>query len=498
MGEAPQANIGDLAESTFAKWCSENNILAQKAERDRLGWDFLIEFTPTTDYRDAEFPRSLQKAFVQIKGSSNGQSSRPKLSALLNLIYCDLPAFYVEINVTTQSGQFFHVWEDTIDLVLRKRFETFEKHPSAVRLSLPRNKGVPFLSGGDLLVKMSELIRTQGQEYSARKNYFRSSCGFDSESFTSTFTLDEEKQEQLMDSMLGYNQAVVVSDIKMQVTRYNHELKSLSFVMENAILKCGSEPRKGQIVFQNHRSRISISADIFDAVLPGMGPEHGQIRVRTAFLDVRYNFSDGKAKLSFAAIGPNDPIPIQTVCHAILVREMVIEGCQIKVFLDNKEIKTDDVKLSEFTPCSCERRIFVEIVQRALTEDALENCYLSITEFRASESDFTNSLGYCFLPGLSFVQKTAIKFPVVLATGIISFKEQSVGMIVKIHATEWVEINTNQMRFVGSKPDIISLFRVSGKDPNISLMHQMHLIAADLRARTDDTILEMPYQVKEN
>ena len=47
-------DLGDLGELFFNAWCSEVGLVANKSTKDKMGWDFLVEFPFNHDISQGE------------------------------------------------------------------------------------------------------------------------------------------------------------------------------------------------------------------------------------------------------------------------------------------------------------------------------------------------------------------------------------------------------------------------------------------------------------
>jgi hypothetical protein len=211
------ANVGDLAEDEFAKWCTFNGLLHTKAQRDRMGWDYFVEFPIDSPINQAmDETREQIKTLCQIK-STRGQSKtvRGKLSAFKLLVDADMAAFIIHIAYDScnsiVSAALLH-----IGTILRK-IRAAERHGNTdlhkITVSLPLNIAkILHRDGSNLKQEMSASITKTNAEYIDAKASFRKSCGYDEVKYKGTFTLlAGTSPSEFVDLLIGKIPSIQVS-----------------------------------------------------------------------------------------------------------------------------------------------------------------------------------------------------------------------------------------------------------------------------------------------
>ena len=119
-------NLGELGENTLRVWASQEGATLNKANVDRSGWDFILEF-PVDNIDARSEPDKRDEAYqclIQVK-STDSLKSFPsiKLSNWKRLVETPLPAFFVILHFdgedTCQSAFLVHVWKSEIARVLK-------------------------------------------------------------------------------------------------------------------------------------------------------------------------------------------------------------------------------------------------------------------------------------------------------------------------------------------------------------------------------------------
>jgi hypothetical protein len=224
-------NVGDLAEDEFAKWCTFNGLLHTKAHRDRMGWDYFVEFPIDSPINQAmDETREQKKTLCQIK-STRGQSKtvRGKLSAFKLLVDADMPSFIVHIAYDScnsiVSASLLHIGPDEIETILRK-IRAAERRGKTdlnkIISSLPLNMTkILHRDGSNLEQEMSKNITQTNAEYIEAKASFRKSCGYDELPYKGKFTLEPgTSPSALVDLFIWKIPSIQVSSFTVSKARF--------------------------------------------------------------------------------------------------------------------------------------------------------------------------------------------------------------------------------------------------------------------------------------
>ena len=125
-------DVGGMGESVLRKWAHERGAVINKAEYDRGGWDFLIEWEPVR--RENRVPLDRQEGslqcLVQVKATdSNARRRSVSLRNWHRFSTTALPAFYLVLEFSgkadCQAAFLRHHWERDIEETL-KRLRTLD------------------------------------------------------------------------------------------------------------------------------------------------------------------------------------------------------------------------------------------------------------------------------------------------------------------------------------------------------------------------------------
>ena len=96
----PADDLGQTSEDLFRSLCSQSRLTCNKSERDRAGWDFVVDL-PVEDTGAASLDqRSTRACFVQLKATTNSNPARLSLSAIERIAKDPRPAFVIVFRLT--------------------------------------------------------------------------------------------------------------------------------------------------------------------------------------------------------------------------------------------------------------------------------------------------------------------------------------------------------------------------------------------------------------
>lgn len=72
-------DVGDMGESDFQKYCSDGGLVANKAIKDKHGWDFIVGFPNHHDASTFNIHKSPYECKVQVK-SSDGTERKNQIT----------------------------------------------------------------------------------------------------------------------------------------------------------------------------------------------------------------------------------------------------------------------------------------------------------------------------------------------------------------------------------------------------------------------------------
>jgi len=246
--------LGDKGESRFKELCADAKLLCNKADRDRSGWDFLVE-----DHFDNETARSLDKrhapfsCHVQVKTIlSSTKSIRMKLNMAERLAKELKPAFVCVFVVSPTKeiidSYLIHILSERLAHVLQRLRKHSVDHGTEqmnkVFVSMRPQAHEKIATTGDAL--RQALLTACGDNvhlYSLEKQKQLSSLGFGQRPYVAKIKIPTTSSIELGDIYLGIKTEVPVRSIDVFETRFGIEIQEI----------------------RNKQARITITPEPFDS-----------------------------------------------------------------------------------------------------------------------------------------------------------------------------------------------------------------------------------------
>lgn len=231
-------DLGDLGELHFNAWCSEVGLIANKSTKDKMGWDFIVEFPFSNEITGLHVHQSAPKCKVQVK-ATDGQERKLSigLSNLRKLAVDPLPCFYIFIeydNANLPVRAFLrHMDEDLIEKVLELVTTTDQK---SYTLHYDESHLLTELAGESLAKKLKSYIGNLS-DYINRKRNCLENVGYDEERLKIKFDLiGKENLEELIDVHLGLREKARISNLSATEKRFGQLSNKSDLSSESAEL----------------------------------------------------------------------------------------------------------------------------------------------------------------------------------------------------------------------------------------------------------------------
>lgn len=234
--------LGDLGESEFRRICASTRLICNKSDRDRTGWDFMVQFPLTEDLPGSLEARSPRPAcFFQVKTKKGRKSSVScRLTSLERLAKEPTPTFIYALEVDSKdkpvSAFLIHLLDEPLAVILKRlrHEDTAGKGaPNRKRLSLSVTKyGVRLAPTGEALREALESIfQQQGSGYIAKKLDQLENIGFEERRHHGRFRMEFHPQE-IVDVFLGLKTNVRVTEFSASEVRFGIPKESIPLVQE--------------------------------------------------------------------------------------------------------------------------------------------------------------------------------------------------------------------------------------------------------------------------
>lgn len=210
---------GEIAETALRSWAAQVGASATKADPDRTGWDFIVEFPFLTleQVDPLDEVRVQLQTFIQVKGTEGrSKTFSVKLSNMLYLIRSPLPCFFLRVHVTNgqvTNAYLIHIDERIIRRTLRrlrllsKSIGVKELGKRSMRISYDAVHSIDDLTGVGLAEKLRDYISGDNETYASWKIELLRSAGYEEGRYEFDVTLllptDRSPAESLVDFALG-------------------------------------------------------------------------------------------------------------------------------------------------------------------------------------------------------------------------------------------------------------------------------------------------------
>lgn len=185
-------DVGEMGEKLLEQWCAQVGITANRASRDRAGWDYLLEFPPAppSDARPLDHqPRPLQ-TFVQVKATDQRRRSwSVKLDNWWRLVTTASPAFFLILEFAKKSvcqgAYLVHVDATRTRAVLEclrrfgERRPELPMHKGKLALTWDVDDAVATLDGEGLVQAIQRHVGVTPSKYMATKASLLQSLGYE-------------------------------------------------------------------------------------------------------------------------------------------------------------------------------------------------------------------------------------------------------------------------------------------------------------------------------
>ena len=228
--------LGEKGESRFREICADAKLVCNKADRDRTGWDFIVEFPfdnmKSTPLDSRSTPISCHVQVKTLLESSNSFSMR--LSSAERLAKELKPSFiYIfKVNKGKQITEAFlvHLLDQRLAAILKRlrkeeaRGTTAEKiNQKAISMTLLDSERIE-PNGSSLRAAIGLVSHGGIYAYAAMKKAQLEKIGFETVSYEGKMSLHLRDEEEIVDAFLGIKKEIPVSNFKIFQKRFGIKL----------------------------------------------------------------------------------------------------------------------------------------------------------------------------------------------------------------------------------------------------------------------------------
>lgn len=307
--------LGEKGEARFRELCADAKLICNKSDRDRTGWDFIVEFPTDIPTRELSLDKRGPwiSCYVQVKTIwASGKRVSMRLSSAERLAKALKPAFVFVLvagdNKQFQQSHLIHITGANLARILKRLREAH----AAGDLTVNR-KEITFdpVTGGVCLALIGTALRDQlvlecGSElqtYIANKAAELKTLGFDTRPLSLKIDFSPSSIDELVEVFLGLR-SVAASKFDTFETRFGITLPQ-SQLAEGAKAVFQIQPNAAdRCIIRVHTKSPAppavFAGEIFVPGIPKLADQHFRVLIRTEFftLDIR---GGDKLELSFDA-----------------------------------------------------------------------------------------------------------------------------------------------------------------------------------------------------
>ena len=232
--------LGEKGESRFRELCADARLICNKADRDRAGWDFIVEFPLMAPSGQTFDSRAVPiSCHMQVKTLLAGSSSvKMRLSSVERLAKEPKPSFVYVLKVDNSSlkvkdAYLIHLVDNRLGAILKRLRLEQAKGTAASQLNkktlslTPSNSERIEPTGAALRAALSSACSSGMSSYVQAKNDQLRKLGFDMPPIRGRMKLKLEPDDDIGDVFLGIRKEVPVTHFRTVTSRFGIELPEI-------------------------------------------------------------------------------------------------------------------------------------------------------------------------------------------------------------------------------------------------------------------------------
>jgi hypothetical protein len=288
--------LGEKGQARFKEICADAKLICNQSDRDRTGWDFIVEFpfeTPMGLPAPLEARKTPLSCHVQVKTLlEKNDRFQLRLSSAERLAKELKPAFIYVFKMNNRlefTGSFLiHVLDEPLGKVLRRlRKEDAARNPAPNKKSISlsaKSDGQPIQPTGDAL--RNALISACGPDlhaYARRKADQLEKLGFEERPYQLRMTV-RATLDDMVDVFLGLKKEVQASNLHSDQTRFDIKLPLPGLSGSDGKISIQPSPAGScKIVVRSGplSPAATFTGKVFMPAIPGLPLEHLKVRIDT-------------------------------------------------------------------------------------------------------------------------------------------------------------------------------------------------------------------------
>ena len=309
--------LGEKGEVRFRELCVDAKLICNKSERDRVGWDFTVDFG-FLNQSEVSLDRRLPPISCQVQVKtimSSNRSIRVRLNMAERLAKGSKPAFIFILRVNTdntfEDAYLLHIYEDRLAEILKKlRKETAEGTPQEkinkvhMTFTIKANEKID-ITGESLRSAIEKQCGVNIVEYGAKKQEQIRDLGYEGAPFEMTVSFPHS-QKEIEEIFLGMRERVDVPRVETFETRFNIKLPLQKPQAAKITIQPGVSSKCKLTFRATNLLPASLDADIY--AVPRILAINGQerVRIKANLVEIDIYTLAGEKKLTLQTILPPD------------------------------------------------------------------------------------------------------------------------------------------------------------------------------------------------
>lgn len=371
--------LGAKGEARFRELCEDAQLVCNKSERDRTGWDFIVEF-PFDTVSDAGTSLDARKAplscHVQVKTLlEKNDTVQMRLSSAERLAKELKPSFiYVlKVNEALQitGAYLIHMSDKPLEKILRrlrKEEAAGNRKPNKSTISLSACKDGKSLepTGNAFRKEVQTAIGPDLSLYASQKVEQLAKLGFKERPYELLVTLHLDSEDELVDAFLGIKKDIPATNVRGSLTRFGIKLPLDKGAGTTG--KISIQPSIADtcsiVVHPNPLSQPAIfRGKVFFPAIPKLPTKRLKMLIETDLFSLTL-FDRGWNITTKSSLPPQPPSVWSAYWKLALV--MATGGGTIKISLDGRPFQTTlnvPKRTTELDPLLC--RTMLDVCEKA-------------------------------------------------------------------------------------------------------------------------------------
>jgi hypothetical protein len=292
-------NIGEIGERILTVWCAENGMVVNKADEDKKGWDYIIQFENNIK-TEKMLDKKLDEIslFVQVKTTTKKGNNRSiKLSNWNNAIRNPLPSFILYIVLQSKSiikdVYFIHINEKYIEKILQilRGLNDPDINHKKLQFELKQDDMIYENYGENIKMRIKNIVADGIASYSTKKINFVKTIGYTDIYAKGNISFKGDITD-IVDFAIGVKKTIDISKFRIE-TGIRFEIPEEIEEFDNGILEIDYPGRDIVLRFTNDKGIIStIEAKVHSPhfLIPNIPIEKTKVRISSLIGDLIFTF----------------------------------------------------------------------------------------------------------------------------------------------------------------------------------------------------------------